>query len=59
MENEQKKECEVEIIPIKSVGRIQRWHVCQQIGKVYYDSVASDEHLILLLEHLRKYGIAE
>lgn len=46
-----------EIIPISSSKRIERWHVCQQIGVVYYESQVSVEQLLQILDFLRRRGI--
>lgn len=59
MEDKKSKKITVEFLMPTSIERIQRWQICQNIGKVYYDSTVREDFLLALLETLRKYGISE
>lgn len=46
-----------EIIPVTSISRIERWHMCQRIGKIYYESNVSYEKLLIIKEYLESKGV--
>jgi len=48
-----------EIIPINSVKRIERWHVCQQIGVLYYESQVSFDKLLQIKDYIERRGITQ
>jgi hypothetical protein len=59
MTKKYKKIKDHEIIPIASVQRIERWHLCQQIGVVYYESQISYDKLLQIKEYLDSFGISD
>lgn len=48
---------EEKIVPLVAVSRIQRWHICQQIGVIYYESSANYETLVAIYNDLKINGI--
>jgi len=53
-----KKQVKVEfLIPITSVDRMQRWQICQYIGKLYYDAEISFDMLLQIKEYMEKNGV--
>jgi len=46
-----------EIIPITSLDRMKRWHLCQQIGVLYYESQVSYDQLLQAFDYLVRKGV--
>lgn len=46
-----------DLIPMNSISRIERWHICQQIGVIYYDSQLTSDKLVELYGELKNRGI--
>jgi hypothetical protein len=48
-----------EIVQINSAKRIERWHLCQQIGVVYYESQASFDKLQQIKDYIERRGVLD
>jgi hypothetical protein len=56
--NHKKKEIVPEEINYKnSISRMERWHLCQNIGKIYYDTQLSFDQLLQIKEYFENNGV--
>lgn len=58
MGNKKKKVIPEETNYINSIQRMERWHLCQQIGKIYYDTQLSFDQLLQIKEYFETHGVA-
>ena len=59
MKSKKSKPKDHEIIPTNSIARMERWHICQQIGVLFYQSDLSFDKLLQVKEFYEVRGIVD
>lgn len=59
MKNKNPKLPAEEINYINSVKRMERWHLCQKIGVIYYESPVSYDKLLQVKDYLERRGVVD